>query len=127
MSDEIQTPDRLHLLLETLERIPRRFAGIATPTDFTADDAGIDRMDAICLTLVTVGEQLKKIDRETDGRLLSRYPGVRWRGAMAFSDMLAQSYFQLNTEQLFAVCRDDVPTLIETLKTMIADLERGAT
>lgn len=47
--------ERLRTLLEALERIPRRFAGIATPADFHATDAGVDRMDAICMTLIAVG------------------------------------------------------------------------
>jgi hypothetical protein len=42
--------EKLSSLLEALERIPRRFADIATPDEFYASDAGIDRMDAICMT-----------------------------------------------------------------------------
>ena len=41
--------ERLQTLLEVLERIPREFANIATPADFYSSDAGIDRMDAICM------------------------------------------------------------------------------
>ena len=74
--------ERLQTLLEALERIPRRFADIATPANFYASDAGIDRMDAICMILIAAGEELKTIDRKTEGNLLSRYPGVKWRGAM---------------------------------------------
>lgn len=109
--------ERLQTLLEALERIPRRFADIATPADFYSSDARIDRMNAICMILIAAGEELKSIDRKTEGKLLSRYPGVKWRGAMGVRDVLAHGYFQVNAEQLFDICRNDIPALIETVKT----------
>ena len=118
--------EKLRTLLEALERIPRRFADIAAPADFYSSDAGIDRMDAICMILIAAGEELKNIDRKTGGKLLNRYPGVRWRGAMGVRDVLAHGYFQVNAEQLFAICRNDIPAMIETVKTMISDIEHGA-
>jgi uncharacterized protein with HEPN domain len=93
--------------------------------DFYSSDAGIDRMDAICMILIAVGEELKNIDHKTEGKLLSRYPGVRWRGAMGVRDVLAHGYFQVNAEQLFDICRNDIPALIETVKNMIRDIEHG--
>jgi hypothetical protein len=35
-------------------------------------------------------------------------------------------YFQVNAEQLFDSCRNDIPALIETVKTMIGDSEYRA-
>jgi uncharacterized protein with HEPN domain len=116
--------ERLQTLLEALKRIPRRFADITTPADFYSSDAGIDRMDAICMILIAAGEEIKSIDRKTEGRLLSRYPGVKWRGAMGVRDVLAHGYFQVNAEQLFDICQNDIPELIETVKTMIVDIEQ---
>jgi uncharacterized protein with HEPN domain len=119
--------ERLRTLLEALERIPRRFADIASPADFHATDAGIDRMDAICMTLIAVGEELKTIDRKTERQLLVRYPDVKWRGVMGVRDVLAHGYFQVNAEQLFDICEKDIPILIATINTMIQDIERGRT
>ena len=117
--------EKLSALLEALERIPRRFADIATPDDFYSSNAGIDRMDAICMILIAAGEELKNIDRKTEGKLLSHYPGVRWRGVMGARDVLAHGYFQVNAEQLFTICKNDIPALIETVKTIIKDVEHG--
>jgi uncharacterized protein with HEPN domain len=72
--------EKLQTLIEALERIPRRFAGISVPSDFHASDDGIDRMDAICMILIAAGEELKNIDRKTEGKWLSRYPAINWRG-----------------------------------------------
>jgi uncharacterized protein with HEPN domain len=118
--------DNLTTLLEALERIPRRFAVIQSPADFYANEAGIDRMDAICMILIAAGEEFKKIDRRTEGRLLSRYPDVMWRGVMGVRNVIVHGYFQVNAEQLFAICQNDIPQLIETVRTMIRDLQAGA-
>ena len=118
--------ERLQCVLTALERIPRRCADISQPSDFLASEAGLDRMDAICMILIAAGEEFKKIDRQTEGRLFARYPQVRWRAAMGLRDVLAHGYFDVDTEQLFTVCMERIPSLIETMKTMIEDIEHGA-
>jgi uncharacterized protein with HEPN domain len=116
--------ERLASILEALERIPRRFADIKTPADFSDSAAGVDRMDAICMILIAVGEEFKAIDRKTEGSLLGRYPGANWRGVIGVRDFLAHGYFQVNAEQLYGICRDDIPTLIQTVHKMIEELSR---
>jgi hypothetical protein len=59
MYDQDLLPERLTTLLEVLERIPRRFADIRTPADFYASDAGIDRIDAMCMILAA---RIKTLD-----------------------------------------------------------------
>lgn len=88
MSDAGLLFERLQSVLTALERIPRRFAGISQPLDFLASDAGMDSMDAICMILIAAGEEFKRIDRQTEGNLFSRYPQVQWRGAIGLRDVL---------------------------------------
>jgi uncharacterized protein with HEPN domain len=85
----------------------------------------MDRMDAICMILIATGEEFKNIDRKTEGTLFNRYPGIDWRGAMGVRDVMAHGYFQVNVLQLFGICRDDIPRVIETMRTMIRDLKAG--
>ena len=125
MSDKQLLIERLTIILESLQRIPRRFADINTPADFTETESGIDKMDAICMILIAIGEEFKAIDRKTEGNLLSHYHGVNWRGVIGVRDFLAHGYFQVNADQLFSICRDDIPVLIETVKKMIEDLPNG--
>ena len=122
MSDPDLLIERLTVIQEALERIPRRFSGIRRPEDFRGSDTGIDRMDGICMILIAVGEEFKRIDRQTEGALLARYPDVEWRGVKAVRDVLSHGYFQVDAEQLFDICQNDIPLLIETVRTMIKDL-----
>jgi len=124
MSESEVVLERLTSVLSALERIPRRFASISAPADFLASDAGIDRMDAICMILIATGEQLKAIDRKTGGKLLPRYPSVPWSAVMGVRDVLPHGYFEVNTEQLFGICKADIPVLIATIRQMICDLRQ---
>ena len=126
MSDANLLLERLQSVLTALERIPRRCAGISQPSDFLTSDAGIDSMDSICMILIAAGEEFKKIDRQTEGNLFARYPQVQWRGAIGLRDVLAHGYFDVDTEQLYTICMERIPQLIETVRKMIADIQHGA-
>ncbi len=117
--------EKLQTLLMALRRIPRRFAPITEPSDFYLTEDGEDKLDAICMILIAAGEELKNIDRKTEGKLFPQYPAVRWRGAMGMRDVLAHTYFHVDAEQLFNICKNDIPTMIATLETMLSDLQQA--
>lgn len=125
MSDPEMLRERLQSVLTALERIPRRCADISQPSDFLSSEAGLDRMDAICMILIAAGEEFKRIDRQTEGNLFSRYPQVQWRGAIGLRDVLAHGYLDVDTEQLYTVCKERIPVLIETIRQMIRDIQHG--
>ncbi|MDN5935872.1 MAG: DUF86 domain-containing protein [Nitrosospira sp.] len=84
---------------------------------------GQDRLDAICMVLVAVGEAFK----QTDGKLLARYPGVDWTGVKGVRDVIAHGYFEVDAEEVFAICQDDIPVLIDTVHAMLKDLADHST
>ena len=114
--------ERLQSVLTALERIPRRCDNISQPSEFLTSESGLDSMDAICMILIAVGEEFKKIDRQTEGKLFARYPQVQWHGVMGLRDVLAHGYFDVDTEQLYTICIKRIPLLIETIRKMIEDL-----
>src|SRR5713226_9000659 len=103
--------ERLQSVLTALERIPRRSADISQSSDFLTSEAGLDRMDGICMILIATGEEFKRIDRQTEGKLFARYPQVQWRGAIGLRDVLAHGYFDVDTEQLYTICMERIPPL----------------
>lgn len=123
MSDE-QTllKERLETILEALKRIPRRFSTISKPADFIQNETGRDTMDSICMVLLAAGEEFKQIDRKTEGKLFSQYPEVSWREAIGLRDVLAHGYFQADPDQLYDICKENIPLVIETLQRIIQDL-----
>lgn len=114
--------ERLESVLEALERIPRRFSTISSPEVFEESDEGQDRLDAICMILIAVGEAMRQIDRNSKGELLARYPEIDWRGVIGVRNVIAHGYFDIDVEQVFDLCQNDIPILIRTIKRMIKDL-----
>lgn len=114
------------MVVAALERIPTRFSSIQQPSDFVSSEAGLERMDSICMVLIAAGEEFKKLDRDTDGQLFAQYPQVSWRGAMGLRDVLAHGYFQVDPDQLYAICQDNIPQFIQTLHQIIQDLETSS-
>lgn len=126
MYDEELVLEILRQVHEACKRIERRFSPVRHPDDFLATDEGIDRLDAICMMLIAIGESLKNLDKLTNGELLARYPGVDWKGAKGARDIISHHYFDLNAEAVFGICRNDMPSLMATVEKMIEDLSRGA-
>jgi uncharacterized protein with HEPN domain len=105
------------------QRIERRFTKILSPKDFLASDEGIDRLDAICMMLIAIGESLKQLDKITDSKLLRQYPEVDWKGAKGVRDVFSHHYFDINEEAVYTICDERIPGLIETISRMIIDVE----
>lgn len=107
----------LENILTAIGRIERRSVGIESPEDFTSTDEGIDRLDAITMMLIAIGEQLKQLDAIPGVDLPARYPHIDWRGAKGIRDFLSHHYFVLDAEVIFDVCE----TKIGDLKLAIVD------
>lgn len=66
----------LHQILWSAETIAKRFEPVTSAQDFLVSDAGLEKLDAICMQLIAIGESLKNLDKVTEGALLLRYPQV---------------------------------------------------
>lgn len=123
MSDTFRIKERLESVLEALERIPRRIAGMSSAADCFRGEAGRDRLDGICMIRIAAGEAMRQIDRKSEGKILARYPEVNWAGVKGVRDVIAHGYFDVDHEEVFEICQTDVPLLIRTLRKMVEDLQ----
>lgn len=111
----------LNQILEATSRIERRCIAINSPDDFLATEAGIDKLDGICMMLIAIGESLKNLDKITDGKLFALHPEIDWKGAKGIRDIISHHYFDLNAEVVFSVCMDRLPDLVRAIKSMQKD------
>ena len=119
MPDMSLIRERLEQVQEALLRIVKRSSAIQSPQDFLADDDNMQKLDAIAMMLIAVGESFKKIDRETDGQLLAKYPEIDWHGVIGLRNVLAHDYFDINAEEIFKICKQDAPQLLDAVKRML--------
>ena len=114
----------LHHIAWSLAQIEKRFSSIVIVEDFMKDDAGLEKLDSICLQLIAIGETLKHLDKLTESKLLERYSGVDWKRAKGLRDIITHHYFDIDSETIFSVCKEHLPTMSKVIALIIADLQR---
>jgi uncharacterized protein with HEPN domain len=118
------------LILQILEeisiaarRIQERFKSIKSVADFTDSEAGIEKLDGICMQLIAIGENLKQLDKYSDSSLLIQYPEIDWKGAKGLRDIISHNYFRIDAEQIYFVCRNKLSPLHQIILQMISDIQ----
>ncbi len=90
---------------------------------FLDSEEGLEKLDAICMQLIAIGEGVKDLDRVTDGRLLVCYPKIEWKRIMGMRDVLSHHYFDVDAEVVFSVCRHHIEPLAQTVRKILADIQ----
>jgi uncharacterized protein with HEPN domain len=115
----------LEQIYGTLHTIQRRFATVTSPDFFTASDVGMEKLDALCMQLVALGEGVRSLDKVTGGTLLVQYPQVEWKRVMGMRDVISHHYFDVDAEIVYSVCADHIPEMISVVNTMLNDIGVG--
>jgi len=74
MHDEELILEILNQIYHSTQKILQRFEPIKSVNDFTDTEAGMEKLDAICMQLIAIGEALKNQDKITADSLLPKYP-----------------------------------------------------
>jgi len=85
-------------------------------------ESGLEKLDAICMQLIAMGERVKHLDKLTGGALLARYPQVAWKRVMGIRDMLSHHYFDVDAEVVYGACEKHIGELARIVQRVIADL-----
>ncbi|HDQ70558.1 MAG TPA: DUF86 domain-containing protein [Chloroflexi bacterium] len=125
MYDTDLAKEILRQILWSTQTIAKRFAPIASPADFVASEAGLEKLDGICMQLIAIGESVKHLDKVTEGDLLSHYPQIEWKRVMGMRDVLSHHYFDIDAEVVYATCDKHVEELAKTVQRILADLEEN--
>ena len=120
--DKEAVADMLQQLIETLERIQWSFSTVPDPDFFYASAEGMEKLDAIGMKLLAIGELLKKIDKKTNKSLLIRYPEIDWTGFMGLRDVIAHDYYNLNPVKIFEICSNEITPLYAAVSKITANL-----
>ncbi len=113
--------DRLLLitpLREALERIALKAEPLLADPSLLDQEEGQDRLDVICMQFLAAGEALKRLEKLEPGLLASRFPGIDWKGAMGFRDVIAHQYFDLDAEQVLLICQDALPAVLSAIRSL---------
>jgi uncharacterized protein with HEPN domain len=87
MCDKELVLEVLRQIEDAAAKIAIRFQSIGRVSDFTDTPAGVEKMDAICMMMIVIGESLKNLDKITEGALLRSYTDVDWKKAKGMQDL----------------------------------------
>ena len=119
MYDKKLIIELLKQLDEAIRKVERRFVGISSPDDFIKSEEGSDRLDAIAMMLIAIGENIKNIDKISGKTILQKHPEIHWPGIKGVRDILAHDYFNIDPEEIFTICAKDIiplKTAIECIR-----------
>ena len=122
MYDKTLAREILSQILRSTQIILKRFEPIQSADDFTNSDSGMEKLDAICMQLIAIGESLKNLDKVTGGSLLSEYPQIDWKKVMGMRDVISHHYFDLNAEAIFEVCKNRIKELADAIDKITKDI-----
>jgi len=118
------------LILEILEQIYdsarkvlKRFEAIKSVYDFTDSETGMEKLDAICMQLIAIGEALKNLDKITNDSLLPNYPRIDWKKVKGMRDIISHHYFDIDAEAIYTVCVDHIKVLAQVISEISEDVK----
>ena len=124
MYDKTLLIERFQQIEEQLDILIRGTEKITDINLLPASPEGVLQLNGICMCLLVVGEELKKIDQLTNKQLLIQYSNIPWREVIGMRDKIAHHYFDVDAEIVFDILRLDVPPLLATIRQIIVDLEQ---
>jgi len=119
--------DLLNKLKDASNKIQVRIQSIKTPSDLADSPQGVERLDLLCMPLIVIGELVKKIDNITDQSLLKNYSDIPWKEIKGMRNIVVHDYFNIDAEEIFNTCKEDIPKLAETVDMIISDLKKNPT
>ncbi len=123
MSDAPLVLEILTQIMTAVDRILWRFEPIGSVDDFLDSEHGLEKLDAICMQLIAIGESLKNLDKVAGLELLQGYPEVDWKSAKGMRDIITHHYFDLDAEAVFNVCKTNLPEMIPILIRIITSIK----
>ena len=123
MFDKLIAFHTLELIRDSLELIEKRCSDIYSVDDFLLSDSRMMKLDSVCMKLTAIGESIKNLDKITNKELLVKYPEIPWRNVMGIRDIIVHHYFDVDADEIFRICKEDIPQLYKVIIKIINDLK----
>jgi uncharacterized protein with HEPN domain len=123
MYDKELIVELLSKMIEATEKVLYRSKNISSVDDFLENDESLMLLDSLCMQFIALGEAVKKIDKLTDKKLLTKYPNIPWKDIAGMRDILSHHYFDLNADVIYDVTTEYIPNLRDVLKEILIEIE----
>lgn len=107
--------DQLRQIQEAIHNLELWNASLTDVEDLTKSPDGMKTLAADCMLIEAIGEGIKRIDERTHNLLLPARPEIPWKAVKGMRDHIAHGYFDINTDFVWDVIKNDLPALKDAI------------
>ena len=114
--------DQLHQIQESIHNLEIWNASLKSVDELLLSPEGMKPLAADCMLIEAIGEGIKRIDERTRQQLLPHRPEIPWKAVKGMRDHIAHGYFDINTDLVWDVVKNDLPALRDAIDFFIKNL-----
>lgn len=114
--------DQLRQIQEAIQNLELWNVSVNEVDDLLSSPSGMKTLAADCMLIEAIGEGIKRIDERTNGELLVNRPEIPWKAVKGMRDHIAHGYFDINSELVWDVVKNDLPLLREAINFLVEHL-----
>ena len=117
----------LHILMQienAILQIQTRTSEISCASDFLISPERIEKLDAVCMQFIAIGESPKGLDKVTNKELLSTDSSIPWQKIMGLRDIITHHYFDIDAEEIWWIIENELSPLLNSIRTFILNLSK---
>lgn len=114
--------DQLHQIREAIHNLELWNGSLTDVNELLTSPEGMKTLAADCMLIEAIGEGIKRIDERTKQQLLPVRPEIPWKAVKGMRDHIAHGYFDINTDFVWDVVKNDLPVLRDAIDFFIEHL-----
>lgn len=114
--------DLLKQIRESIHNLELWNAPLMDVNELLASPDGMKTLAADCMLIEAIGEGIKRVDERTHQLLLPLRPEIPWKAVKGMRDHIAHGYFDINTDLVWDVVKNDLPALRDAIDYFIDNL-----
>lgn len=108
--------ERVHALLlqirDAIHQLTEWNRDVLDADDYYRSPEGMKILAASCMLIEAIGEAVRQIDRQTEGRLLTERPEIPWSDVIGIRNHIAHGYFDIDGDMVYDVVKNDLQPLL---------------
>lgn len=112
----------LRQIENAIQQIQTRTSAIHCAADFLISPERMEKLDAVCMQFIAIGESLKGLDKVTGRKLLHTDTSIPWKKIMGLRDIIAHHYFDVDADEIWWIIENELNPLLNSVRNFINKL-----
>ena len=126
-----ESSNNIALARETLLNIKRAIlllkewnANVTSTDEWVGSPLGMQKLAGNSMMIETIGESVKKIEKQMGMEFLNQCPEIPWREIMGMRNHIAHGYFDIDDSYVLSVIQNDLDPLLIAVESLISETEK---